>query len=169
MGIMTSIGGLFSPRIKRYQKNIRDLERQRADQMVNNANRAIQFREAEDPREQSFLKQRTFARGLGKSSIADEDKARLEMIQSHRMGKLREAQSYAYEYKKMIRNKHKFEKVNRYMQIIDSIISIAAGAGGGPSGDQNYASGPTDVGGGYGGGDYSGGYNYYDNSPGQGR
>lgn len=169
MGIMTSIGGLFSPRIKKYQRSIKNLEKQRAANMVANADRAIAFREKEDPREQAHLKQSMWARGLGKSSISDQDTERLSMIQSQRNARLKEAQSYAYAYKKMIRRKHDYEKVNKYMQIIDSIISIAAGAGGGPSADANYSGGGGDMSGsGFGGGDYSGGYNYYDYSPGQG-
>lgn len=172
MGIVTSIGGLFSPRIKKYQRSIKNLEKQRAANMVANANRALQFREQEDPREQAHMKQSMFARGLGKSTIHDQDKARLDMIQSQRNQRLKEAQTYAYAYKKMIRRKHDYEKVNKYMQIIDSIISIAAGAGGGPSQDPNYT-GNGDYGGGGGGGyggggDYSGGYDYYYKSPGQG-
>lgn len=167
MGIMTSIGGLFSPRIKKYQRSVKRLETLRANQLVANADRALAFREKEDPREQAFLKQRMFGRGLGKSSINDEETERLGMIQSQRMARLKEAQDYAYAFKKMIRRKHDYEKVNKYMQIIDSIISIAAGAGGGPSQDQNYGGGTGGGGdwnsygggGGGGGGDYNfGGY-----------
>jgi uncharacterized membrane protein YgcG len=157
MGIFTSIGGLFSPRIKKYQRSIKNLEKQRAANMVANADRAIAFREKEDPREQAHLKQSMWARGLGKSSISDQDTERLSMIQAQRNARIKEAQTYAYAYKKMIRRKHDYEKVNKYMQILDSIVSIAAGAGGGPSGDANYS------GGGSGGGWDSGGagdYNY---------
>ena len=169
MGIVTSIGGLFSPRIKKYQRSIKHLEKQRAEMMVNNANRAIGFRETEDPRERAHLKQSMFARGLGKSTISDQDTARLEVIQRHRNERLKEAQTYAYAYKKMIRRKHDYEKVNKYAQILDSLVSVFAGAGGGPSGDANYSGGDMGGGGGgYGGGDYSGGYNYYNYSPGQG-
>lgn len=170
MGIFTSIGGLFSPRIKKYQRSIKRLETLRANNMVENANRAIKFRESEDPREQAHFKQTMFARGLGKSTIHDQDKARLDMIQTQRNSRLKEAQDYAYAFKKMIRRKHDYEKVNKYMQILDSIVSIAAGAGGGASADANYG-GMTggDMGGGGGwGGDSSMNYNYYNYSPGQG-
>ncbi len=160
MGIMTSIGSLFSPRIRKLEASRRTLERQRAANMVNNAERAITFRQSEDPREQAFLNQSMYGRGLGKSSISDQEKGRLDMIQQQRMAKLSEARDYAYAYKKMIKRKHEFEKVNRYMQVIDSIISVAGGAGGGPSGAEDLSGGGGDSGGiGGGGGDYNfGGY-----------
>ncbi len=159
MGIITSIGGLFSPRIKKYEASRRTLEKRAAERMVNNADRAIAFREKEDPREQAHQKQAMFARGLGKSSIYDQDKERLGMIQSQRNASLKEAQTYAYAYKKMIRRKHDYEKVNRYAQMVDSLISVFAGAGGGPSADADF-SGAGAMGGAYsgaGGGSYYGG------------
>jgi hypothetical protein len=159
MGIFTSIGGLFSPRIKKYQRSIKNLEKQRAATMVANADRALEWQAKEDPRQLAHQKQAMFGRGLGKSSIYDQDKERLEMLQSHRQSRLKEQQTYAYAYKKMIRRKHDYEKVNKYMQILDSIVSIAAGAGGGPSQDANY-SGDAGIGGAYSGaagGSYYGG------------
>lgn len=141
MGIFTSIGSLFSPRIRKVRASQRTLERSRAQNMVNDAERAIAFRGQEDPREQAQLNQSMFARGLGKSTIADQDKARLSMIQGQRMSKMIEARDYAYAYKKYIKRKHEMEKVNKYMQVLDSILSVAGGAGGGPSGDTGYGGG----------------------------
>ncbi len=159
MGIFTSIGSLFSPRIKNVQKSLRNLERQKAQQAVNSVARSKAFRAQEDPRELAHQKQAMFARGLGKSSIFDQDKARLEMIHTQRNAQLDEAEHFADSYAQYIRRKHSMEKVNKYMQVLDSIVSIAAGAGGGPSeGAPAFGDGGGAMGGAYSG---SGGGSYY--------
>src|SRR6185295_7244551 len=106
-----------------------------------------QFREQEDPREQAQLNQSMFGRGLGKSTIADQDKDRLNMIQTQRNEKLRQAMDYAQEYKRMIRRKHRWQKVSQYYEAIDGILGVASGAGGSES--LSYGGGG---GGGFGGG-----------------
>lgn len=162
MGVVTSLSA-FMPRAKKYQKSIRGLENKRAHMMVTNAQNAIAFREKEDPREQAFLKQSMWGRGLGKSSISDQETDRLNMIQSQRMGRLNDAFDYAMRYKAMIKKKHRYEKYNQYAQAVDSIIALWGGAGGGASGvggaNGGGDSGASLFGGGGEGGDYNfGGY-----------
>ena len=127
MGIFTGIG-LVTPDATRYKQKIRSLERTRARMMVEGAQNKLAFQEQEDPREQSMLMHSMWGRGLGKSSIYDQAKDRLNLIQSQRMQMLKENLTYAQIYQRMIKKKHHWEKVNQYYEMIDGIIGLAAGA-----------------------------------------
>lgn len=156
MGIFTGIGAI-TPDATRYKKHIRSLERQKAEMMLNNANAAIAFREKEDPREQAHLKQSMWGRGLGKSSISDQDTERLNMIQEQRRKRNADALLYAVTYKRMIRRKHRWQKVSQYYEAIDGIIGLAGGASGSASLSYGEGGGDGGGGGGFGG---AGDYNY---------
>lgn len=158
MGIFTGIGAI-TPDASRYKKHIRSLETKRANQMVYNVAAQQDFREKEDPREQAQLKQSAWGRGLGKSTIADQDKERLDMIQGQRNEKLRQAMDYAQEYKRMIKRKHRWQKVSQYYEAIDGILGVAAGAGGSES--LNPGGGGSGDSGGYGGGGMGGDFGSY--------
>ena len=148
MGIFTGIG-MVTPDASRYKKAIRSLESMQAKRMITSARNAIAFRAKEDPREKAAQKQGMFARGLGKSTIFDQDRERLEMIQAQRNESLAQNLRYARKYKTMIDRKHHWEKVSQYYEMIDGIIGLASG----PSG-----SGSMSYGGGYGEGASFGGY-----------
>lgn len=134
MGFFTSILNL-TPKAQKYKKQQRSLERRQAWARIESVQRGIAFREKEDPREQAMLKQSAWGRGLGKSSIYDQDKERLSMVQGHRRAALDTEYDMAIRYRKLIKAKHKYERRSQYMEMLDSILSIAAGAGGGGGGN----------------------------------
>ena len=142
-GIFGSILGL-TPKAQKYKKAMRKLQRNEADNRINEANRQIAFRATEDPREQANLKQTSFARGLGKSTIFDQDKDRLTQIQTQRNTRLGEAHAQATLYRQMLSHKFALERRSQYIQIIDSILGIAGGGQGGEMG--GYNQGATDAG-----------------------
>lgn len=156
MGIFMGIGAV-TPDASRYKKYIRSLETKRANMMVTNARQAIEFRKQEDPRELAFQKQSFWGRGLGKSSIFDQEKERLDLIQAQRNKRLADQLWYARKYKTMIKRKHHWEKVSQYYEMVDNIIGAVWGGGSTGQSALSY----NDVGassGGYFGADY-GSYN----------
>jgi len=149
MGIFQTIftaasGGLY--------KKQRRLQNAQAQKQIDDVQRAIDTRATEDPREQASLKQGLWGRGLGKSTIAEQDTQRLSDQQTRRNQSLAQAMDIAHKNKQYLKSKAKYDRTSMYIGILDSIISIAAGAGGG-----NTAAPP---GGGGGGGYGSGGYDY---------
>ncbi len=131
MGLFQSIGDVANTS---YQKSRRKLERAAANKAIADVSAQQEFRKREDPREQAHLKQSAWARGLGKSSIAEQDKERLTLLQSDRMAGLERAMHMAKLNKKYIKKKHKHEKISMWLGVLDGIISLAAGAGGGGQG-----------------------------------
>lgn len=132
-GIFGSILGL-TPKAQKYKKSMRKLQRNEADNRIAEANRQIAFRTTEDPREQAALKQGMFGRGLGKSTIHDQDKARLDTIQSSRNARMKEGHEQATEYRRMLSHKFALERRSQYIQIIDSLLGLAGGGQGGEMG-----------------------------------
>lgn len=128
MGLFQSIGDLANTG---FQKSRRRLERASANKAIADISAQQEFRKREDPREQAHLKQSAWARGLGKSSIADQDKERLTLMQGDRSAALDRAMHLAVRNKQYIKKKHKHEKVSMWLGLLDGIISLAAGAGGG--------------------------------------
>lgn len=131
-GIFGSILGL-TPKAQKYKKSMRVLQRQQAENKINEISRQQDFRSTEDPREQAMLKGQMFGRGLGKSSIFDQNRDRLTTIQGNRNAALSEGMKYAQEYRKMLNFKFAYERRSQYIQIIDSIIGLAGGGTGGGS------------------------------------
>ena len=161
-GIFGSILGL-TPKAQKYKKAMRKLQRNEADNRIKEVDRQIAFRGTEDPREQANLKQTSFARGLGKSTIFDQDKGRLDMIQGQRNTRLSEAQAQAKLYRQMLSHKFALERRSQYIQIIDSLLGLAGGGQGGEMG--GYGGQQGGGGGAYGGamggmsmGEYGGSY-----------
>ena len=158
MGFFQGILNL-TPKAQKLKKEIRKAERRAADNRIAEVSRAIEFRKTEDPREMAHMNQSLFGRGLGKSSIADQDKARLGVVQSHRNTKLAEDLDMAQRGKKIVKAKAKYARRSQYIEMLDSIISLAAGAGG--SGAGAIGGGGTSGDGGGGGDSWGmGDYNY---------
>ena len=132
MGIFTGIG-MVTPDASRYKKYIRGLELMQAKKMLTGAKNAIAFRKIEDPREKAHQKQTMFARGLGKSTIFDQDRERLELMQSQRNDMNAQNLRYAQKYRTMIKKKHHWEKISQYYEMIDGIIGLASGGSGSAS------------------------------------
>lgn len=155
MGIFQSIFAISS-KGRRLGVHQRRLENAQADRAIADVDRQIANRAVEDPREQASLKQGLWGRGLGKSTIADQDTARLTGMQERRNASLADARKVAQYHKEYLKFKQKYDRESRYYALVDSIISVAAGAGGGANTSQG--GGFTDTGYGSNGG---GGYNEF--------
>lgn len=160
MGIFQSIFALSS-KGRRLGVHQRRLENAQADRAINDIQRQQDTRLTEDPREQASLKQGLWGRGLGKSTIAEQDTQRLTDQQARRNASLSEAHQVAQYHKEYLKFKQKYDRESRYYAMVDSIISVAAGAGGGANTSQGGGFG--DGGGGGGGASYNdyGGYGDY--------
>lgn len=148
MGVFGAIFEAASPKSRKYKKSLYRQEKRAARHRIALSQEAIQFRESEDPREAAFLNQSLFGRGLGKSTIAEQDKGRLGGIQSRRMAALRRQHVLAVHGLDLIKKRHKYQQGQQYAAILDGVLSIAFGAGGGAN--------PNAGGGGGGGGDGGG-------------
>ena len=157
MGLFQSIFAISS-KGRRLGVHQRRLENAQADRAINDVQRQQDTRAVEDPREQASLKQGLWGRGLGKSTIAEQDTSRLTGQQERRNASLAEAHKVAQYNKEYIKFKQKYDRESRYYQLVDSIISIAAGAGGGAQTSQG---GGFDSGGGSGGNYDYGSYGDY--------
>ncbi len=156
MGIFTGIGAI-TPDGSRYKKSIRSLERMKSKIMITNAKNALALNKIDAPRQQAAFKQGMFARGLGKSTIFDQDKERLDLVQAQRLKQLEQNLRYARYYKTYLTRKHHWEKVSQYYEAIDGIIGFVGGASSSPS--MAYGADPYAAGGGMGeaaGGAYGG-------------
>jgi multidrug efflux pump subunit AcrA (membrane-fusion protein) len=155
MGLFQSIGDISN---KGYQKSRRRLERAQINARIADIAGQQALRKAEDPREQAQLNQSLWGRGLGKSSIAEQDKGRLSMYQANRNASLDRAMHVAVRTKQYVKKKHKHERVSMWLGIIDGIVGLAAGAGGGAAGqggvDMDMGGMSYSGGGGGGGGDF---------------
>lgn len=158
MGFFQGILNL-TPKAQKLKKEMRKAERRAADNRIYSVQRAMDFRKTEDPREMAHMNQSLWGRGLGKSSIADQDKDRLRMIQAHRNTGLTEAMDMAIRGKKIVKAKAKYARRSQYIEMLDSIISLAAGAGGSGAG-QIGGGGTSGDGGGVGSNYGMGDYNY---------
>lgn len=121
------------------------------------------FREKEDPREQAALNQSMFGRGLGKSTIAEQDKARLTDIQARRMASLARSEEMGMRALRILKHRRKLEKRQKYWAAIGFAWGAVAGGaqassgGGGGGGGGSVGAGAGAAGGGVGGGAGAGG------------
>ena len=76
MNIFSSIFSM-GPQGQRMKKAKFRLERAAANKAIADIGSQQTLRQTEDPREQAHMKQSMFARGLGNSTIRDQDTARL--------------------------------------------------------------------------------------------
>lgn len=136
MGLFGSILNL-TPKAQKLKKASRKYERRQAGIRIENAQRAIEFRKKEDPREQAMLKQSLFGRGLGKSTIHDQSKERLDMIQRHRREAQESELGQAIRYRKIIKAKAKYERRSQWIELLDGILGIAMSAYGGGNSSQS--------------------------------
>lgn len=143
MGLFQTIGDLANPKLKKRQWQY---QKAQATKAIADVVRAREFRKLEDPREQAHLKQRAFARGLGKSSIEQQDRGRLTLMQDQRNKSLAEAEDVARKYYRYLRKAKKHAQTSAWLGLLDGVISLAAGAGMGASPSNQY--------GGMQGGDY---------------
>ena len=127
MGLFTNV----STRLSKSGRNLRKKEYEQskfiARSNIASVKEAIAFRELEDPREQAQQRQGMFARGLGKSSIADQDKTRLDMIQKHRRDSLNRGLHIAEKGLSLIKKRMTYSKRIQWAQSVDDLLSLVGG------------------------------------------
>lgn len=128
MGIFQTIGDIADTGFKKAKSR---LERARANQAIADITSQQELRKTEDPREQAYNKQTLFARGLGKSTIADQDTSRLTGQQAARNAALARALHVAVRYKQYLKKARRHERVSQWLGILDGLVSLATAGGGG--------------------------------------
>jgi hypothetical protein len=124
MNIFSSIFSM-GPQGQRMKKAKFRLERAAANKAIQDIASQQKLRLTEDPREQAHNKQTLFARGLGKSTIADQDTARLTGMQEARNQALERAMHVAVRYKQYLGKRQRYERKSVYAQALDTIVSAA--------------------------------------------
>lgn len=136
--LLSVVGSLLG---RRQDKMSSSFDKWRAQAALENADSEIGFRQLEDPREQSLLKQSMFGRGLGKSTINDQAKARLTDIQARRMAALSRQREEARRGLSLIRKRRKFSRrmfpFNMFQTIVGGIEETAGLASSKPKEGQN--------------------------------
>lgn len=142
MGIFQSIYNI-GPQGARYRKAKFKLERAQANKALRDIESQQAFRLTEDPRELVHQKQGMWARGLGKSSINDQNRERLETIQRMRREQLDRAHHVAVRYKQYIKKRQRYERKSVYSQMLDSLLSLVPFIGGAGQGDSTPEAQPS--------------------------
>ena len=127
--------GLFTNVSTRLSKSGRNLRKKEFDQAKRQARHQIDsimgeqaFRAGEDVREQVGLKQGMFARGLGKSTIHDQDKGRLDLIHKNRNEALERSLQIAHKNLSLIKKRWRYSKRIQWAQSVDDLLSLVGGA-----------------------------------------
>lgn len=165
MNIFSSIYSM-GPQAQRMKKAKFRLERAAANKAIADIEGQQRLRKVEDPREQAYLKQGLFGRGLGKSTIAEQDTARLTGQQAERNAALRRALHTAVRYKQYLKKKQRYERKSVYAQALDTIVSAAMmvgtmGIGGGSAPQSQGTGAPMSYSGSGGIGDFDYGGSFY--------
>ena len=105
------------------------------------------FREKEDPREQAALNQSMFGRGLGKSTIAEQDKERLSGIQARRLAELGRSEEMGQRALKILKTRRNLAKRQKWIALATMAWSTALGgmnvSGGGGGGASQAGTGSS--------------------------
>ena len=131
----------YNPGAIRLRRQQYGLEKARAHAALEGTQSDIAFRGTEDPREQAALRQSLAGRGLGKSSIAQQDTARLSDMQARRMAALQSQQGIQERGLSLIRRTRKYQRrmmpfdifglVSQQAEQVGSVMAGMPGAGGG--------------------------------------
>ena len=152
MNIFSSIFSM-GPQGQRMKKAKFKLERAAANKAIADIGSQQTLRKTEDPREQAHMTQTMFARGLGKSTIRDQDTARLTGQQEARNAALKRAMHVAVRYKQYLKKRQRYERKSVYAQALDTIVSAAMmvgtmGLSGGNTAESQGTGGPMSYSGG---------------------
>lgn len=127
MGLFTNV----TTRLSKSGRNLRKKEYQQAKRQayanIESVKEAQAFRAIEDPREQAHLKQGMWARGLGKSSINDENKTRLDLIQKNRNASLARGLEIAEKGLSLIKKRWTYRQRTQWAQSVDDLLSLVGG------------------------------------------
>ena len=133
MGFFTNVTGRISKSGRNLKKREFQLERDRAKAALADIRAEQAFRLEEDPREQAAMTQSMFARGMGKSSIREQDTARITGMQARRNAALFRAEGIAAQGLSLIRRRRKYGQRTAWAQSLDDILALAGATGFGGS------------------------------------
>ena len=138
--LLFDLYSMFNPTQRRLDRKGYSAEKARAQAALDEIESEQGFRQLEDPREQKELKQSLFGRGLGKSSIATQNTARLSDIQARRRASLGRQRDLALRGLDLIRYRRKAARRLLPLQIygmVENKFGEAAGAlAGMPGGEE---------------------------------
>lgn len=126
--LLGSLWGRFNPTVRKLKKMEHNYEKARQYAALAGIKDEQRFRKEEDPRERALLKQSLFGRGLGKSSIYDQDMARLTKAQARQRAALKRQKGIVYGGLSLIRQRRKYERRMLPMQIWGDIQGAASSA-----------------------------------------
>src|SRR5262245_55025233 len=126
MGFIGGLAQRFTHTGRRLARRERSFQRAQAQAQLADVQSEIGFRQLEDPREQAQLRGSLFGRGLGKSSIATQNTARLTDIQARRMAALQRRQDLAARGIDLIKLRAKAARRLMPFDIIDDLTGAAA-------------------------------------------
>ena len=128
-------GGLFSGMVdtgynltagRKINKREYSIQRQRLGAAMDQLQRGMSFRrDIEDPRERAMLNQGMYARGLGKSSIAEQDKARLGTIQSNRLRGMEDQFDILRRTRSLMKRKRRYGRYKLYADVVADVLDTA--------------------------------------------
>lgn len=115
------MGGKYKRKLKKYQK---EMGRARIAQAERSK---AQYEDDAAYREQ-ILQQSHYARGLGKSSIANEDNERFRRAKQRALENLQQDIDLARRGYQVLKAQQRFQASNQYIQLFDQLVGIAGGA-----------------------------------------
>ena len=128
-------GGIFSGMVdtgynltagRKVAKREYSINRQRLGAAMGQIDRTINFRRnIEDPRERAMLNQGMYARGLGKSSISEQDKERLNTIQQNRITALADQFDILRRTRSLMKRKRRYGRYKLYADVIADVLDTA--------------------------------------------
>jgi hypothetical protein len=129
------MGGIFSGMVdtgynltagRKVNKREYSIQRQRLGSAMDQLQRGMAFRrDIEDPRERAMLNQGMYARGLGKSSISEQDKARLGTIQSNRLTQMNEQFDILRRTRSLMKRKRRYGRYKLYADVVADVLDTA--------------------------------------------
>jgi len=129
------MGGIFSGMVdtgynltagRKVAKREYSINRQRLGSAMDQLQRGMAFRrDIEDPREKAMLNQGMYARGLGKSSIAEQDKARLGVIQQNRIQAMGEQFDILRRTRSLMKRKRRYGRYKLYADVVADVLDTA--------------------------------------------
>jgi hypothetical protein len=123
--------GMFHPAITGYKSNANSLSRLQARSSVRSAYRSKEGYEEKSARDRELLDQDLAGRGLGVSSIANEDKTMFEHARERAIADLNENIAIARQQQTTTNYAIKAQRVNGYMNMFSSFLGMAGGIVGG--------------------------------------
>lgn len=127
MGLFTNVATRISGGGRRLRRREYTQAKRQAYHQINTIREAQQFRSEEDPREQAALKQGMFARGLGKSTIHNQDWIRLSRMQANNRAQLQRQRQIAEANLSLIKKRWRYSKRIQWAQSVDDLLSLVGG------------------------------------------